>query len=289
MPAMRTVCGLWKSSVPSSSPRSPKGTVTKPARLDAELVRRHLAVSRTEAKRAIEDGLVSVNGMKAQKASTLVRPDAEVELSGPPRRFVSRGGEKLEGALEFFDDVVVRDRSWLDAGASTGGFTDCLLKRGAAGVIAVDVGYGQFDWGLRNDPRVDVRERTNIRDLRPEDLPWLPDGVVADLSFISLAGALPSIARLARPGGDYVLLVKPQFEVGRDAVGKGGVVRDPGGWRSALDRVAAAAASEDLGLVDACPSPLTGPAGNREFFVHLRRGVASNPAAVNDAVYNATK
>jgi 23S rRNA (cytidine1920-2'-O)/16S rRNA (cytidine1409-2'-O)-methyltransferase len=289
MTATRTVYGLWKSCAASSSRHSPKGTVTKPARLDAELVRRHLAVSRTEAKRAIEDGLVSVNGMKAQKASTLVRPDAVVELAGAPRRFVSRGGEKLDGALTFFEGVVVRDRRWLDAGSSTGGFTDCLLTRGAAAVLAVDVGYGQLDWRLRNDPRVVVRERANIRDLGPDDLPWRPDGVVADLSFISLAIALPGMARLARADADHVLLVKPQFEVGRGAVGKGGVVRDPIGWRSAIDRVVAAASKEGLGLVDACSSPLTGPAGNREFFVHLRRGEDSNLTAVEIAVDNAIK
>ena len=262
--------------------------MSKPARLDAELVRRHLAGSRTEAKQAIEDGRVSVNGIKADKPSTLVRPDASLSLSDSIRRFVSRGGEKLDRALAVFGDVVVDGRRWLDAGASTGGFTDRLLAGGAAAVIAVDVGYGQLDWGIRNDPRVVVMERTNIRNLRPDDLPWAADGVVADLSFISLTLVVPALVRLARIDADYVLLVKPQFEVGRERIGRRGVVRDPGAWKSALERVVTTADSHGLGLVDVCPSPLTGPAGNHEFFVHLRRGAAARPSAVEDAVRDAS-
>jgi 23S rRNA (cytidine1920-2'-O)/16S rRNA (cytidine1409-2'-O)-methyltransferase len=232
-------------------------------------VRRRLAASRTEAQRAIEGGLVEVNGIRASKASTLVPEGAALRLLGPPSRFVSRGGEKLDAALARFD-VEVEGRRWLDAGASTGGFTDRLLRGGARQVIAVDVGYGQLDWRLRNDGRVIVLERFNIRHLTPDDLPWHPDGVVADLSFISLTLVIPTLVELTGAEADYVLLVKPQFEVGREAVGKGGVVRDPNEWRAALGRVVGAAAGQGLALEGVCASPLAGPAGNREFFVHFR-------------------
>jgi 23S rRNA (cytidine1920-2'-O)/16S rRNA (cytidine1409-2'-O)-methyltransferase len=251
-------------------------------RLDAELVRRKLSGSRGEAKRQIEAGRVTVQGIAVPTPATLVGADAAIEMVGRGPRFVSRGGEKLDGALNRFR-VPVRGRHWLDAGASTGGFTDRLLQGGAAGVAAVDVGYGQLDWSLRNDARVVVVERKNVRSLSEADLPWTPEGVVADLSFISLRTVLPVLASIPSPDADWVLLVKPQFEVGRENLGKNGVVKDPDLWRSSLENVVAAAESHDLGLVAAAPSDLTGPAGNHEFFIHLRRGVGAPHGLILDA------
>lgn len=236
-------------------------------RLDAELVRRGLVRSRAEARAAIEAGLVTVGGRPAGKPSTLVGPDEPVALARPPRRFVSRGGEKLEAALDRFG-IEVAGRDCLDVGASTGGFTDCLLRRGAARVAAVDVGYGQLAWELRTDPRVTVLERTNARDLTPEDLPFPPEVVVADLSFTSLALVVPALARVAAPGAAFVLLVKPQFEATRAEVGRGGVVRDAGVWRRALSRVAEACRAAGIEPLDVMASPLLGPAGNVEFLLH---------------------
>lgn len=213
-----------------------------------------------------------VNGMPVERTSALVTASAPIVLRGPGRRFVSRGGDKLDAALKRLS-VAVAGRRWLDAGASTGGFTDRLLQGGAEQVIAVDVGYGQLDWSLRNDPRVVVLERTNVRRLTSDMLPWRPDGVVADLSFISLTLVLPALVEVAVPEADFVLLVKPQFEAGRAAVSRGGVVRDPEMWARAMRKVASTGAALGLTLVGAAPSELPGPAGNREFFVHLRRGV----------------
>lgn len=243
----------------------------KHLRLDAELVRRGLVGSRAEAKLAIEEGVVNVNGVAATRATTLVAPDTPVTLVREVRRFVSRGGDKLEGALARMG-VDVRGRRWMDAGASTGGFTDCLLQRGAEAVVAIDVGYGQLDWKLRNDARVTVMERVNVRDVRADELPWVPDGVVADLSFISLRTVLPALDEICDEDSDLVLMVKPQFEVGRENVTKGGVIRDPALWGSAISSVVARAREMGLGLVSATASDLPGPAGNREFFVWLRRG-----------------
>jgi 23S rRNA (cytidine1920-2'-O)/16S rRNA (cytidine1409-2'-O)-methyltransferase len=221
---------------------------------------------------------VTVRGVPVDRASSLVTFDDPIALAGDPAPFVSRGGEKLDSALRSLD-VTVEGRRWLDAGASTGGFTDRLLQGGATDVAAVDVGYGQFDWRLRNDPRVTLLERTNVRELRVEDLPWRPDGVVADLSFISLTLVLPALATVAIDIADHILLVKPQFEVGRSLAPKG-VVRDPVAWASALGRVADAAAEEDLGLVDVALAEPPGPAGNREFFIHLRRDVKADRSAI---------
>lgn len=231
-------------------------------------------------------GVVTVNGVPARSASALVAPDAAVTLSTDPSPFVSRGGFKLDAALNRFG-VEVEGRRWLDAGSSTGGFTDRLLQAGAAAVVAVDVGYGQLDWRLRNDDRVVVLERTNVRHLQSGDLPWAPDGVVADLSFISLTLVMRPLRGAARPDADFVLLVKPQFEVGPGGVGKRGVVREPGLWRAAIERVVAAGEAEGLGLVDATPSPLTGPAGNREFFVYLKAGARASLDTVDAAVRDA--
>jgi len=185
---------------------------------------------------------------------------------GEPPRFVSRGGEKLVAALDRFA-VSVRDRRALDAGASTGGFTDCLLQAGAAHVDAVDVGRGQLAWPLRDHPRVTVREKTNVRTLLPELLGGAVDVTVADLSFISLITVAPALARCTKPDGDVVLLVKPQFEAGRARVGKGGIVRDPEVHRSVLREVREGLVGAGLFVVDVMPSPLTGADGNVEFFV----------------------
>jgi 23S rRNA (cytidine1920-2'-O)/16S rRNA (cytidine1409-2'-O)-methyltransferase len=241
-------------------------------RLDVELVRRGLANSRAEAQAAVEAGLVTVAGSPATKAASLVAADAPVKVLGPARPFVSRGGEKLRAALDRFS-VDPRGRDCLDAGASTGGFTDCLLQAGAGRVVAVDVGYGQLAWWVRNDPRVTVMERTNVRTLEPEALPFAPDLVVADLSFISLRTVLPALVRAAAPHAEFVVLVKPQFEAGPGGVGSGGVVRDPEVWRRVLGEVAEAFGSVDVGVLGVVASPLRGPAGNVEFLLHGRRGV----------------
>ena len=227
-----------------------------------------------------------VRGMRVDKVASLVTADDPVEIAEGAPAFVSRGGAKLDSALARLD-VLVEGRRWMDAGASTGGFTDRLLQGGAAAVVAVDVGYGQFDWGLRNDPRVVLLERTNVRDLAGPDLPWIPDAVVADLSFISLRSVLPVLARVAAPGADHVLLVKPQFEVGRAALNKG-VVRDPSEWTRALTEVVTAASDAGLGLVDVALAEPPGPSGNREFFIHLRRGAVGGHEAIEREVGRAT-
>lgn len=240
-------------------------------RLDALMVQRGLAPSRAEAQAAIREGRVTVAGRPVAKASTLVASEEPVAVAGPPRTFVSRAGEKLAAALDRFD-VYPASRDCLDAGASTGGFTDCLLRRGARRVAAVDVGYGQLAWRLREDERVTVLERTNVRELRAEDLPFRPSLVTADLSFISLRLALPALAGVAEPAADFVVLVKPQFEAGRAQVGKRGVVRDPAVWRRVLGDVAAACSEIGLAPAGAMASPLLGPAGNVEFLLHAVLG-----------------
>ncbi|MGH2699266.1 MAG: TlyA family RNA methyltransferase [Actinomycetota bacterium] len=260
--------------------------MAKPLRLDAELVRRGLVESRTAARRAIEAGTVVVRGMPATRPATLVSPEDPLSITADAKRFVSRGGDKLAGALERLNVEVAR-RRWLDAGASTGGFSDCLLQEGAAAVVAVDVGYGQLAWRLRNDERVTVIERTNIRSLTLDDLPWRPDAVAADLSFISLSLVLPALAALVETDGDLLLMVKPQFEVGKARVGKRGVVTEPALWLEAVGRVVAEAEAHGFGLVDATPSHLPGPAGNREFFVHLNREGPHNIEAAARAVAEA--
>ncbi|HEV8310444.1 MAG TPA: TlyA family RNA methyltransferase [Methylomirabilota bacterium] len=252
-------------------------------RLDAELVRRGLARTRTEAQDAVRNGLVVVGGRSASKPSTLVRSDEALAIAGPPRRYVSRGGDKLDAALERFG-VAVAGRDALDAGASTGGFSDCLLQRGAARVVAVDVGYGQLAWELRRDSRVTLLERTNVRDLVPADLPFIPQVVVADLSFISLRLVLPALAEVAMEGADLVLLVKPQFEAGPKDVGAHGVVRDPGVWRRALEQVVAACKASGAMSDKAMTSPLLGPAGNVEFFIHAVKGGLAQPPDLTGAI-----
>jgi 23S rRNA (cytidine1920-2'-O)/16S rRNA (cytidine1409-2'-O)-methyltransferase len=252
-------------------------------RLDTELVRRGLATTRAEAQQAVAAGLVSVSGTPATKAASLVAPDAPVALSSTIRRFVSRGGDKLRAGLDRFR-IDPGGLDCLDAGASTGGFTDCLLQAGAARVVAVDVGYGQLAWQLRTDPRVTVVERTNVRSLRSEDLPFVPDLVVADLSFISVRTALPALLGVASEHAEIVLLVKPQFEAGRDRVGRGGVVSDPEVWRAVLGDVAAACTRDGVGVLGVMPSPLPGPAGNVEFLLHGRRGAPDGAVDMTAAV-----
>ncbi|MDQ3574152.1 MAG: TlyA family RNA methyltransferase [Actinomycetota bacterium] len=253
-------------------------------RLDAELVRRGLAPSREAAQDFVSRGRVLVAGSLADKASRLVAAGEPIELVGPPPRFVSRGGEKLDAALERFT-VDVAGRHALDAGASTGGFTDCLLQRGAAGVTAVDVGYGQLHERLRADPRVRVLDRTNVRHL-VADAAF--EVVVADLSFISLATAAPALLGAnAAPGADVVVLVKPQFEAGRaEASRRRGVIRDPQVWRRVLGEVGVALEGQGAAMMGAMVSPLTGAGGNVEFLVHLRAHVATarEPQVDLDAV-----
>jgi 23S rRNA (cytidine1920-2'-O)/16S rRNA (cytidine1409-2'-O)-methyltransferase len=240
-------------------------------RLDAELVRRGLVASRVEAQEAIRAGHVLVRGAPATKTTTLVGGDEALALAGPARRFVSRGGEKLAAALEAFS-IDPAGRDCLDAGASTGGFTDCLLQHRARHVITVDVGHGQLAWQLRTDPRVTVLERRNVRDLDPGDLPFAASIVAADLSFISLRLALAPLVAVAAADADLILLVKPQFEAGRDLVGRGGVVRDPDVWRAAIGGVAEAVRDTGAAPVDVIASPITGPAGNVEFLLYARVG-----------------
>ena len=241
------------------------------ARLDAELVRRGLASSREEASQLVAAGLVAVAGQQAAKPATQVARDAPITVtdSGDPV-YVSRGGYKLAGALEAFGELAFSGRQCLDAGASTGGFTDVLLRAGAAHVVAADVGYGQLAWSLRADPRVTVMDRVNVRTL--EQVTPVPDLVVADLSFISLTMVLPALVACARPDADFVLLVKPQFEVGKGRVGAGGVVREVTDRSASIEKVAGAAAGLGLGVRGITASPLPGPAGNVEYFLWLRRG-----------------
>jgi len=262
------------------------------ARLDAELVRRGLARSREQAGELVAAGRVTVAGLRAAKAATQVSRDAPISIAdtGEPG-YVSRGGRKLAGALAVFGaagglggdqgfvppgasrapgGLTVAGRACLDAGASTGGFTDVLLRAGAGHVVAADVGYGQLAWSLRTDPRVTVLDRVNVRTL--EQVTPVPGLVVADLSFISLTLVLPALVASAAPDADFVLLVKPQFEVGKGRVGAGGVVRDSADRADAVRTVAAAAGQLGLGVLGITASPLPGPAGNVEYFLWLRQG-----------------
>jgi len=247
--------------------------VTTRVRLDAELVRRGLARSREQAAELVTAGLVKVSGQQAAKPATQVTRDAPIIVAETAEdNYVSRGGHKLAGALAAFGELPVAGRYCLDAGASTGGFTDVLLRNGAAHVVAADVGYGQLAWSLRTDPRVTVLDRVNVRELKPEQLPQAPDLVVGDLSFISLTLVLPALAECASRDADFLLMVKPQFEVGKGRVGAGGVVRDTTARSDAVKAVAGAAGQLGLGVRGVTASPLPGPAGNVEYFVWLQRG-----------------
>ncbi len=265
-------------------------------RLDLELVRRGLVDSREQAQTAVASGRVLVGGAVADKPSRLVGPGEAVVIAGPPHRFVSRGGDKLEAALDRFD-ISVTGRRALDAGSSTGGFTDCLLQRGAASVLAVDVGRGQLHERILSDARVTSMERTNIRHLTLDQAGGVPfDVVVADLSFISLRTVAPVLTGpLAAPGADLIILVKPQFEAGRQIVSAGrGVVRNPRAWAAVLTAVITSFAGCGATMMGLMVSPITGADGNVEFLAHWRTGPPatqddSSPAAVVDqAVAEAT-
>jgi len=244
-------------------------------RLDLQLVERGLAASRQQAQQLIRAGKVRSGDRVLDKPGLELALEAELQVE-QPQRFVSRGGEKLVAAIEAFP-LALEGRVCLDGGISTGGFSDCLLQHGAARVYGVDVGYGQTAWSLRTDPRLVLKERTNLRHLQPEQLygeadPW-PDLAVADVSFIRLALVLPALGRLLAGGPrEAVLLVKPQFEVGRERVGKGGVVRDPAAHCDAIASVIEAALAEGWSACGLVASPITGPAGNHEYLLWLRSG-----------------
>jgi 23S rRNA (cytidine1920-2'-O)/16S rRNA (cytidine1409-2'-O)-methyltransferase len=239
------------------------------SRLDLEMTRRGLALSREAAQRLIMAGRVRVNSQAAAKPDLRVDEAAEIAIVGATREYASRGGHKLAEALDHFA-IAVAGSDALDVGASTGGFTDVLLQRGAARVIALDVGYGQLADRLRRDPRVTVMDRTNIRNVAPGGLPWRPHLIVIDASFISLKLILPVVGPLAVRPADIVALVKPQFEVGKGKVGKGGVVRDDGLRAQALADVLASATTLGFEVAGAIESPIAGAAGNREYLAHLR-------------------
>lgn len=240
-------------------------------RLDAELVRRELARSRENAVELIAAGKVLVNGIPATKTATQVDAQISITLKDEQAEFVSRGGHKLAGALDHFANLVVADKVALDAGASTGGFTDVLLKRGVKKVVAADVGYGQLAWQLQSDNRVKILDRVNVRSLTKEQVAEEIDLVVADLSFISLKIVLPALIAVAKDDADFLIMVKPQFEVGKEKLGAGGVVRDAALRKEAVAAVAAAAFSLGLGCLGVVASPLPGPSGNVEYFLWLSK------------------
>ncbi len=247
-------------------------------RLDQLLVMSSLAESREKAKAAIMAGIVYVNGQKATKAGMQVDQDAEIEVRGKALPYVSRGGLKLEKALEVFG---VDPSGWVavDVGASTGGFTDCLLQNGARRVYAVDVGYGQLDWKLRGDPRVVVMERTNIRHVDPASFPEKADLAVIDVSFISLVKIFGVVLSLLKDDGQVIALIKPQFEAGKEHVGKRGVVRDPAVHRQVLLNLSAELQECGAGLIALDFSPVTGPEGNIEYLAHFRKGYPAQSLA----------
>lgn len=241
------------------------------SRADALLVARGLAESRTKAQALVMAGLVFSGERRIDKPGQMLAPDLPLDVRGRPHPWVSRGGQKLDHGLDYFG-VSVEDAVCLDVGASTGGFTDVLLTRGAAKVYAVDVGHGQLDWKLRNDARVVVLERTNARYLTTDDIPVPIDMVVCDASFIGLETVLPAPLALTRPNAHLIALIKPQFEVGRDRIGKGGVVRDPELHREVCDRMSAwLAARPGWTVLGVCESPIKGPEGNVEFLIGGRR------------------
>jgi 23S rRNA (cytidine1920-2'-O)/16S rRNA (cytidine1409-2'-O)-methyltransferase len=266
--------------------------MARKARLDAELVRRGLARSRDHAAELVAQGRVRVGGVTAIKPATGVSTDTPLLVRAKDDRpeWVSRGARKLIGALDdLHGGPLVAGRRCLDAGASTGGFTDVLLHRGAREVVAVDVGYGQLAWSLRTDQRVQVHDRRNVRTLRPQDIGGTVELTVADLSFISLRLVLPALVACTTPDGDLLPMVKPQFEVGRERLGAGGVVRDPVLRARAVLDVVAAAADLGLRLVGATASPVPGPSGNVEYFVWLRRGAADPSGPAEELVHGAVR
>jgi len=243
-------------------------------RIDSELVRRGLAKSRSAAAQMIEEGRVKLDGQGVLKPARQMDPAQAiiVEESDDPE-YVSRGAHKLAGALDTLGEKapLIEGRRALDAGASTGGFTDVLLRRGAASVVAVDVGYGQLAWKLQSDPRVEVHDRTNVRTLDPASVAPAPDIVVGDMSFISLTLVLPALVGAAAPDADFLLMVKPQFEVGKHRIGRGGVVHEESARREAVEKVQASAVSHGLRVMGMEPSPLPGQDGNVEYFLWCRK------------------
>jgi 23S rRNA (cytidine1920-2'-O)/16S rRNA (cytidine1409-2'-O)-methyltransferase len=255
------------SKRPGISSRNAK---TERARLDQILVQRGFTKSRTKAGALIMAGEVQVDGAVVDKPGKQIHVSADISLSPRHLSFASRGGLKLEAALTHFS-ISVKDRVFMDVGASTGGFTDCLLRRGARKVIAVDVGYGQLAWKLRQDPRVEVLERTNIRKLRPEDFSVGIQGAVIDVSFISLRLVIPPVSAILLEGATVIALIKPQFEVGKGQVGKGGIVRDPLKHRQVVEDLTAFSESWGWKVEGCIPSPVLGQKGNQEFLLYLTR------------------
>jgi 23S rRNA (cytidine1920-2'-O)/16S rRNA (cytidine1409-2'-O)-methyltransferase len=257
------------SERPSSSSPHKRKTKSGKERLDLLVVAQGLAPSRERAQALVLAGQIRVNGAKVDKAGTQVATDAVIEMAGEPMRYASRGGLKLEGALEDFG-LSPRDRVCMDVGSSTGGFTDCLLQNGASKVFAVDVTIDQLDWKLRQDARVTTVER-NARYLRPEDIGAPVDFVTVDVSFISVSKILGAIVPVASRGSDFLILIKPQFELDKREVGKGGIVRDAALHQNAIERVVTAATELSLEIKGVRASRLTGTEGNQEFFLHARR------------------
>ncbi|EFU61874.1 MULTISPECIES: TlyA family RNA methyltransferase [Actinomycetaceae] len=253
-------------------------------RIDSELVRRGIAPSRSSAARMIEEGRVKLDGQVVLKAARQMDPaQAIVVAESDEADYVSRGAHKLAGVLDALGDRAprIRGRRALDAGASTGGFTDVLLRRGAASVVAVDVGYGQLAWKLQADPRVEVHDRTNVRTLDPATVAPAPELVVGDMSFISLTLVLPALVAAAAADADFLLMVKPQFEIGKERLGRGGVVRNPEHHVETVDKVARCAINLGLDIAAVAASPLPGPSGNVEYFIHMRRS-HPHPIAAQD-------
>lgn len=244
-------------------------------RLDAALVERGLIQSRERAKTTIMSGLVFVNNQKADKAGEQVTSEDIIEVRGGQPEFVSRGGKKLEKALDYFR-IDVEGKLAIDAGASTGGFSDCMLKRGVAKIYAVDVGYGQLAWSVRNDPRVVCMERTNVRYISHEQIPEELDLAVIDVSFISLSLVLGPVGALLKDGGECACLIKPQFEAGKERVGKKGVVRDPQVHKDVLEQFIVHAQQAGFGVKGITFSPITGPEGNIEFLGYLSKGAETS-------------
>ncbi len=239
-------------------------------RLDVLLVKRRLAGSREKAKAVIMSGNVLVDGQREDKAGSVFDENAEITVKGGELRYVSRGGLKLEKAMKCFD-VTPRGRICMDVGASTGGFTDCMLQNGAVKVYAIDVGYGQLDWKLRTDERVVCMEKTNIRYVTPDDIGEPPSFASIDVSFISLTKVLPPVRELLTSDGELVCLIKPQFEAGREKVGKKGVVRDPAVHREVIEKVAGCAGDLGFSVLALEFSPIKGPEGNIEYLMHLKK------------------
>ena len=260
-------------------------------RLDVLLVKKGLAPSREKAKAVIMAGSVYVDGQKEDKAGSVFDEEsAQIEVRGHALPYVSRGGLKLEKALKVFT-ITLTDKICMDIGASTGGFTDCMLQNGAAKVYSVDVGYGQLDWKLRQDDRVVCMEKTNFRYMTPEDIPDVLDFASVDVSFISLRIVLPAIRSLLKPSGQVLCLIKPQFEAGKEKVGKKGVVRDPEVHRQVLDGFVELARQLEFAILGLTFSPVKGPEGNIEFLAHLtrepREGICPDTAAIVAAAHGA--